>query len=119
MVIYCGDVFLLSLRGQGSEPTGRRPVVVVQQVRFNHTLLATVAVAAITSNLRLAAMPGNVRLAKGEAGLPKACVVNVTQLVTVDKERLTERQGRIGARKRLEVEEGLRLLLVQDFVARA
>jgi mRNA interferase MazF len=85
--------------------------VVVQQDRFNHTLLSTAVVAAITSNLRLAAMPGNVRLAKGEAGLPKACVVNVTQLVTVDKSRLTDRLGRLGLRKRREVAEGLALLV--------
>ena len=110
-MISCGDVFWLSLQGAGSEPAGRRPVVVVQQDRFNHTLLSTVVIAAITSNLRLAMMPGNVRLAKGEAALPKACVVNVTQLVTVDKERLTELQGRVGARKRREIAEGLSLLL--------
>ena len=110
-MISCGDVFWLTLHGQGSEPDGRRPVVVIQQDRFNHTALATVVVAAVTSNLRLAAMPGNVRLGKGEAGFPKPCVVNVTQLQTVDKARLTERAGRLGERRRAEVEAGLALVL--------
>ena len=111
MVISCGDVFWLTLRGQGSEPDGRRPVVVVQQDRFNRTALATAVVAAVTTNLRLAAMPGDVILGKGEAGLPKPCVVNVTQLQTVDKSRLAERAGRLGERKRAEVEAGLALVL--------
>ena len=111
MVISCGDVFWLSLHGEGSEPAGQRPVVVVQQNRFNHTALSTAVVAAITSNLRLAMMPGNVRLPKGEAGLSKASVVNVTQLVTIDKARLTERIGRLGLGKQREVAEGLNLVL--------
>ena len=114
MVIARGDVFWVTLRGQGSEPDGRRPAVVVQHDRFNGSLLATTVIAAITSNLRLAAMPGNVRLGRGEANLPRACVVKVTQLVTIDKTRLTERVGRIGAAKRREVAAGLALLLADD-----
>lgn len=116
MVISRGDVFWLTLRGQGSEPSGRRPVVVVQHDRFNHTTLGTVVVAAITSTLRLAALPGNVRLARGEAGLSKACVVNVTQLVTVEKVRLVERLGSLSQRRQDEIADGLTLLLGADSV---
>ena len=70
---------------EGSAPTGRRPAVVVQQDRFNRSAISTVVVAAITTNLRLADMPGNVRLRRGEAGMPRASVVNVSQLRTVDR----------------------------------
>ena len=114
MVISRGDVFWLELRGGGSEPSGRRPAVVVQHDRFNHTRLNTVIVAAITSNLRLAQMPGNVRLPAGEANLPRESTVNVTQLVTVDKSRLSRRVGKLSARRRDEVIEGLRLVLGDD-----
>jgi mRNA interferase MazF len=113
-VISRGDVFWLTFRDAGSEPAGRRPAVVIQHDRFNHTRLNTVIVAALTSNLRLAEMPGNVRLAAGEANLPRACVINVTQVVTVDKARLTERAGRLSTRKRAELVEGLRLVLGED-----
>jgi len=66
--------------------TGRpRPVVVRQHERFNRTTLATAVVVAITSRLKYAELPGNVRLRKGEAGLPRASVVNVTQIATVDR----------------------------------
>jgi mRNA interferase MazF len=90
--------------------------VVVQHDRFNNTTLGTVVVAAITSTLRLAALPGNVRLAKGEAGLSKACVVNVTQLVTVEKVRLTERLGHLSQGRQEQIVEGLELLLGGDAV---
>ena len=82
-----GQVYWLEFRGIGSEPSGRRPAVVIQHDRFNRSAIATIVVAAITSNVRRAAMPGNVRLRRGEANLPQASVVNVTQLLTVDRQR--------------------------------
>jgi mRNA interferase MazF len=111
VVIRQGDVFWLRFRGVGSEPDGKRPAVVVQHDRFNRSAISTIVVAAITSNLRLAAMPGNVRLRKGEAKLARPCVVNVSQLGTVDRERLTERVGTLGPARVREVLGGLGLVL--------
>lgn len=68
-------------------------------------------VVAISSNLRLAAAPGNVALAAGMAGLDRDCVVNVSQVVTLDKENLEDRVGTVDGRKMGEVEAGLRLAL--------
>src|SRR3954463_15805412 len=59
--------------------------VVLPHDRFNRTALNTVVVVMLTSQLRYEAQPGNVRLRKGEAGLPKASVVNVTQIATLDR----------------------------------
>jgi mRNA interferase MazF len=109
--MHQGEVYWLRFRGQASEPRGRRPALVVQHDRFNRSAIATTVVAAITSNLRLAAMPGNVRLRKGEANLPRACVVNVSQLLTVDRARLGRPQGAVGAARLRQVLEGLALLL--------
>jgi len=67
MVIRQGDVYWLRLFGIGSEPAGRRPAIIVQADHFNRSAIHTAVVAAITSNLRLGDMPGNVRLRKGEA----------------------------------------------------
>jgi mRNA interferase MazF len=75
-----GDVYWLTFAGKGSERDGRRPAVVVQHDRFNRSAIQTAVVAAITSNLRIAAMPRNVRRRKGEANLSRPCVVHVTQL---------------------------------------
>ena len=111
MVIRQGDVFWLHFRGTGSEPHGKRPAVVVQHDRFNRSAISTTVVAAVTSNLRLSAMPGNVRLRKGEANLNRPCVVNVSQLGTVDKQRLADRVGSLGGTRLREVLNGLGLVL--------
>ena len=110
-MIRQGQVYWLRFRGAGSEPDGRRPAVVVQHDRFNRSAIGTTVVAAITSNLRLAAMPGNVRLRKGEANLDRPSVVNVTQLRTIDRERLTDPIGVLGPTRILEVLSGLALVL--------
>ena len=104
-----GEVYWLGFAGQGSEPDGRRPAVIVQHDRYNRSAIQTTVVAAITSNLRLAAMPGNVRLRKGEANLPRASVVNVTQVRTVDRDRLIERVGHLAPGRVREVLAGLSL----------
>ena len=88
--------------------------MVVQHDRFNRSAISTVVVAAITSNLRLAAMPGNVRLRGGEGGLPRPSVVNVSQLRTVDRRQLAERVGALGHDRIQDVLQGLALLLGTD-----
>lgn len=105
-----GEIFWLTSRGSGSEPEGRRPALVVQHDRFNRSLIRTTVVAAITSNLRLAEMPGNVRLRKREAGLDRASVVNVSQIRTLDKSRLTQRVGKLSHGRLDEVLAGLALV---------
>jgi mRNA interferase MazF len=87
--------------------------VVVQHDRFNRSAIATTVVAAITSNERLGAMPGNVRLRRGEAGLPRASVVNVSQIRTIDRVDLGERVGTLAPAKMQEVLRGLTLLLLE------
>lgn len=95
----------------GSEPGYRRPALVVSSDRFNRSRISTVVVTAITSNLRLAAAPGNVELEKGEAGLGKGCVVNVSQTLVVDRSRLSEHVGVLPSHLMNRVDGGLRLLL--------
>jgi mRNA interferase MazF len=109
-VVAQGEVFWLTFRGVGSELEGRRPALIVQHDRFNRSAIQTTLVAAITSNLRLAEMPGNVRLRKREAGLDRSCVVNVSQIRTLDKSRLTERVGKLSQGRLRQVLGGLELV---------
>ena len=107
-----GEVWWASLPAPaGSGPGYRRPVVIVQADAFNRSRIRTVIVAAVTSNLRLADAPGNVRLTGRGIGLECDSVVNVSQLVTLDRAFLTERVGRVPAPKLRELDEGLRLVL--------
>lgn len=95
----------------GSEPGFRRPVLVLQSDDFNRSRINTVIAAAITSNTKLALAPGNVLLSKRSVNLGRESVVNVSQIVTLDKKFLGERVGRLPPAKLREVEEGVRLVL--------
>ncbi|HJS73742.1 MAG TPA: type II toxin-antitoxin system PemK/MazF family toxin [Vicinamibacteria bacterium] len=95
----------------GSGPGYRRPVVVVQANSFNRSGIRTVVIAAITSNTALAAAPGNVAISRRESGLEKASVVNVSQLLTVDRRLLVERVRTLPARTMDRVDDGLRQVL--------
>ena len=107
-----GEIWWVALgEPRGSEPGYRRPVVVLQIDRFNESLIQTVVVATITSNVRLARSPGNVACGRRDSGLSKPSVVNVSQVATIDKQRLLERVGRLPARLMAEVEDGVRLVL--------
>ena len=99
-MIAQGEVWWTDLdEPSGSEPGFRRPVVVVQGDAFNRSRIATVVCVALTSNLRWADAPGNVPLTARITGLPKDSVANVSQLVTLDREALTERAGVLPAKK--------------------
>ena len=89
----------------------RRPVVVAQSNPFNDSRIATAIVAVITSNLALADAPGNVRVSKFESGLSKPSVVNVSQMLTVDRELLTHRVKMLPGKVIARIGEGLRLAL--------
>ena len=89
----------------------RRPVVIVQSNPFNDSRVATVIIAVITSNLGLADAPGNVRVSKSESGLSKPSVVNVSQMLTVDRELLTHRVKALPDQIVSRIDEGLRLAL--------
>ena len=95
----------------GAAPGYRRPVLLIQADAFTDSRLATVVAVVITSNLRLAAAPGNVLLSADESGLPKDSVVNVSQIVTLNKQTLDEPIGQVNARTLTLIESGIRLVL--------
>ena len=103
MVIGQGDVWWADLPDPvGSVPGFRRPVVVVQGDAFNRSHMATVVCVPLTSNLKWADAPGNVSLPARSTRLTKDSVANVSQVVTLDRDVLTERVGRI-SKKQLEL----------------
>jgi len=111
--MHRGEVWWASLPDpSGSGPGYRRPVLVVQADEFNESRIQTVVVAALTSNLRLGAAPGNVLCRRSESGLRKDSVVNVSQLLTLDKSFLSARIKALPAPVMRSVEAGLRLVLV-------
>ncbi len=102
MVISQGEIWWADLpEPAGSGPGLRRPVVVVQGDALNRSRIATRVCVPLTSNLRWANAPGNVLLAGRLTGLPKESVANanVSQLISLDKNLLTERSGKLSRAK--------------------
>lgn len=111
-MIRQGDVFWIDLgEPSGSAPGFRHPHVVIQNDVYNRSRLRTVLACPLTSNLMRSRLPGNVLLAEGEADLPKRSVVNVTQIVTIDKEDLGDKIGSLSPERVAEILEGVHLLL--------
>lgn len=107
-----GDIWWANLpEPAGSAPGYRRPVLVLQSDDFTRSRIQTVVVIVLTTNLRLAEAPGNVLVTAGDTGLPRDSVVNVSQIITVDKSFLTERVRRVDGQIMFLVEDGVRIVL--------
>lgn len=112
MVISQGDIYWIELdEPEGSEPGYKHPHVIVQNNLFNSSKIKTVLVCPLTTNLKRASAPGNVRLDRQESGLPKESVVNVSQVFTVDKTQLDEYVGTLSSKRITEILNGIKLLL--------
>ncbi|MGD9081293.1 MAG: type II toxin-antitoxin system PemK/MazF family toxin [Desulfobacterales bacterium] len=112
MVIRKGSIYWVDFSpGKGSEPTGRRPGLVIQNDILNGSNLNTVIMLAITSTMKFGELPGNVVLRKGEANIPKKCVINVTQIKSVDKQSIKEKIGTLSKKRMDEIHEGLKLVM--------
>ena len=112
MVIARGEIWWTDLaEPRGSEPGFRHPILILQADAFNRSRLRTVVGVVVSSNTRLLDAPGNVLLAAKAVGLPRDSVVNVTQIVRVDRDYLEERAGKVPSKTLARVEAGLRLVL--------
>jgi len=112
VIIRQGDIFWVNLGSpKGSEPGYRHPHVVIQNDVFNASRINTVVVCALTTNLKRAQAPGNVTLNKGEANLAEKSVVNISQVVTVNKSDLKDKIGSLSSKRANEIIEGIELLV--------
>ena len=112
VVVERGQVWWADLdEPRGSEPGFRRPLLIVQDDAFNRSRIRTVIAVVLTSNLRLLDAPGNVLLPARLSGLPKDSVANVSQVITLDRDFLTELAGTIKGQTLKDVNNGLRLVL--------
>jgi mRNA interferase MazF len=107
-----GEIWWAELPGpSASEPGYKRPVLIIQADEFNFSRINTAIVIAITSNLRLAAAPGNVRLSKSATSLPKDSVANISQILTLDKRFFVEPVCQLSPLIMRQIDDGLRLIL--------
>jgi len=107
-----GEIWWASLEEpRGSEPGFRHPVVIISSNEFNNSKIKTVIVAAITSNTRLADAPGNFKLTKKGSGLTRESVVNISQLLTLDKSFISNKSGKLNTKQNQLLNYGLQLVL--------
>jgi len=107
-----GEVWWADLsEPRGSEPGYARPVLIAQANSFNHSRISTVIAITLSSNLKLGNAPGNVLLLAKQTGLPKDCVANVSQVITLDKSYLHDKSGELNVKTMRLVDDGLRLVL--------
>jgi mRNA interferase MazF len=112
LTVEHGDIFWVDLGiPKGSEPGYKHPHVVIQNNVFNQSRIDTVVVCSLTSNLKRATAPGNVLLKKGEGNLPKDSVVNVSQIITVNKSDLIEKIGSLSQARIRQIIEGIKLVI--------
>jgi len=112
LTIEQGDIYWVELGiPKGSEPGYRHPHVIIQNNVFNASRINTVVVCALTSNLKRAEAPGNVLLQKGEGNLKKASVVNISQIITVNKSDLVEKIGSLSSATIEKIIESVKLLV--------
>jgi len=110
--VRCGELWWANLPAPfGSEPGYRRPVLIIQAESFNRGRIRTVLVAVVTGNLALAEAPGNVLLPAEFSRLPKDSVLNVSQILTLDRTRLQERVSKLSGSLMTTVDNGLRLVM--------
>ena len=112
MDIGRGEIWWADLpEPQGSAPGYRRPVLILQSDTVNRSRIATVTVVALTGNVRLVDAPGNVLIPAHASGLPRDSVANVTQVLTVNRDVLTERVRGLSPSLVKQVNVGLRFAL--------
>jgi mRNA interferase MazF len=97
-----------------SEPGYKRPLVIIQSNSFNKSNINTTICAVITSNLKLADAPGNIILNPKTSGLPKDSVINISQIITIDKSFLIEKVGELTNKQINRLENSLKLILSLD-----
>lgn len=107
-----GEVWMVNFHpGRGSEQQGIRPALIIQNDVGNQ-YAATTIVAAITSTIKL--YPVTVPLKKGEAGLQEPSMINLAQILTVDKSRLQRRLGTLRADTVKRVNDAIQVSLDLD-----
>ncbi len=90
-----GDVWLADMNPvRGSEQAGKRPVVILQNDTINKFTTTLLAIP-MTTNLRRAALPSCLKVARGEGSLTHDSVALCHQLRVLDKTRLSRKLGSV------------------------
>ena len=104
-----GEVWMVNFNpGRGSEQKGVRPALIIQNDTGNQ-YAATTIIAAITSTIKK--YPVTVVVPRGNGGLKEESMINLAQILTIDKGRLIRKIGQIEKEKIVGVDEAIKISL--------
>ncbi len=104
-----GEIYWLDWSpGRGSEQIGKRPALVIQNNIGNRSSPTTI-VACCTRTVK--AYPFVVPITRRESGLPDDCAVNLSQIITVDKNRLSDKAGQLAVKRLNDIDAAIRVSL--------
>ena len=111
MSIKRGDIFYVDLNPiKGSEQAGRRPVIVIQN-NVGNELSPTIIIAPLTTKKFSKEYPTNVHIKKGTANLKEDSVILLSQIRTIDKNRLERKIGSLFGEILARVDEAIKISL--------
>lgn len=114
-ILKRGDIYYADLNGlehaRGSEQTGRRPVLIIQNDIANQ--YAPTTIVAILTSKHKRCLPTHVLL-RNFTGLNRRSTVCLEQIKTIDKSRLEEYRGNIGSEAMKEIERAIAVSLGTD-----
>jgi mRNA interferase MazF len=111
-MIQKGTIYWVNFSGNhDSGEKELRPCLVVQNDVLNESRLNTTVVVVITSILEFGKLPGNVLIEEGVANMPWEGVVNVSQVMSIEKNKIEERNGTLSDTLMQKVCEGLKLIM--------
>jgi len=104
-----GEVWVVNWNpARGSEQAGKRPALVIQNDVGNEKASTTI-IAAISSSVKI--YPMNVKIDPPEGGLDRQSIIKTSQILTISKDRLEKRLGRLSAEKMEEINRAIKLSL--------
>lgn len=110
-----GDIYYADLTPVvGSEQGGIRPVLVIQNNMGNQHS-PTIIAAIITGQPKSQYLPTHVLLTGSDCGLPKISMAMLEQIRTLDRDRLQQYIGRVGAEKMQQVDKALKISVGLSF----
>jgi mRNA interferase MazF len=114
LTIQQGDIYFVDLGPvDGSGPAGWHYVVIVQSDAMNRTKVRTVVGCVLTTKLKRGKIAGNITLSHGEGSLPSRSVVNISQVVTLDKMDLVDKRGELDGPRMDEIIRNLHRVLLR------
>jgi len=102
-----GEIYLVNWNpGRGSEQTGKRPALVIQNDIGNRYSPTTIVAACTTASVK--SYPFIVHVGAEESGMSKDSSVNLAQIMTVERTRLETKVGELSRERMLEIDRALK-----------